>query len=128
VHNPILEYASTTSISTVMTTPLHLKRKFLKKWFFSWNIITPQVLQRWSIKKEEREKLLKKERKRGRKRKTPRVSLNKGEVNILRGEKTLQLQKYPFWCDSIFSPSIILFQNPFQNYWESFISSFWTII
>jgi hypothetical protein len=39
---------------------------------------------------------LKKERKRGRKRKTPRVSLNKGEVNILRGEKTLQLQKYPF--------------------------------
>jgi hypothetical protein len=35
-------------------------------------------------------------RKRGRKRKTPRVSLSKVEVNILRGEKTLQLQKYPF--------------------------------
>jgi hypothetical protein len=36
----------------------------------------------------------------------------KGEVNISRGEKTLQLQK-SFLCDSIFSPSIIPFKKPF---------------
>jgi hypothetical protein len=33
----------------------------------------------------------KKKKKRGRKRKAPRVSSNKGEVNILRGEKIVQL-------------------------------------
>jgi hypothetical protein len=32
-------------------------------------------------------------KKQGRERKAPRVSSNKGEVNILRGEKTLRLQK-----------------------------------
>jgi hypothetical protein len=35
----------------------------------------------------------KRKRERKRKRKASRVSSNKGEVNILRGEKTLQLQK-----------------------------------
>jgi hypothetical protein len=46
----------------------------------------PQVLKRQSIEKREKKK--KKEKgKRGRKRKAPRVSSNKGEVNILRGEK-----------------------------------------
>jgi hypothetical protein len=38
----------------------------------------------------------KKERKRGRKRKAPRVSSNKGEVNILRGKKHFNFKKYPF--------------------------------
>jgi hypothetical protein len=39
--------------------------------------------------RKKRENLLKKEKrkKRGRKRKAPKVSSNKGEVNILRGEK-----------------------------------------
>jgi hypothetical protein len=59
----------------------------------------PQVLKRRSIEKK-REKVLKKEKKRKRerkrKRKASRVSSNKGEVNILRGEKTLQLQKIFF--------------------------------
>jgi hypothetical protein len=56
------------------------------KWFFFSNIIKSP--KRWSIEKK-RENILKKEKKkkrRGRKRKAPRVSSNKGEVNILRGE------------------------------------------
>jgi hypothetical protein len=74
----------------------HLKRKFLKKWIFSSNVIkTPQVLKRWSIKNEEREKLLKK-RKKGKKKKTPRVSSNKGKVNILRGEKHFNIKNILF--------------------------------
>jgi hypothetical protein len=47
-----------------MTMPFHLKRKFLKKWFFSSNIIkSPHVLKRWSIKKEERERKIIEKRK-----------------------------------------------------------------
>jgi hypothetical protein len=66
----------------------------LKKCFFSSNIIkTPK---RWSIeKKEKTRKCIEKRRKRkkrGRKRKAPRVSSNKGEVNILRGEKHFNLK------------------------------------
>jgi hypothetical protein len=56
----------------------------LKKLVFSSNIIkTPK---RQCIEKK-RENALKKEKKRGRKRKAPRVSSNNREVNILRGEK-----------------------------------------
>jgi hypothetical protein len=48
---------------------------------FSSDVIkTPQLLKRWSIKKEERKNIEKKERKkRGRKRKAPIVSSNKGK-------------------------------------------------
>jgi hypothetical protein len=85
-HDPISDYASTASISTGMTMSFHLKRKFLKKWYFSSSIIkTPQVLKRQSIKKREKN-YWKKERKKRKKKKAPRVSSNKGEVNILRGE------------------------------------------
>jgi hypothetical protein len=38
----------------------------------------------------------------------------KREVNILRGEKHFNF-KNPFCCDSIFSPSIILFQKSFPK-------------
>jgi hypothetical protein len=55
-----------------------------------------------------------KERERERKRKAPKVSSNKGEVNILRGEIYFNF-KNPFQCDPIFSPSIIPFQKPFPN-------------
>jgi hypothetical protein len=54
-----------------------------------------------------------KEKERKRKRKAPRVSSKKGEVNILRGEKTLQLQKSFF--DVILSPFIIPLQKPFPK-------------
>jgi hypothetical protein len=84
---------------------------------FSSNIIkTPKSSRNGAERKKywKREKIKKKERKRkrGRKRKALRVPSNKGEVNILRGEKHFNL-KNPFWCDSIFSPSIIPFQKPF---------------
>jgi hypothetical protein len=46
---------------------------------FSSNIIKPSSPQKTEQKKR-------KEEKRGRQRKAPRVSSNKGEVNILRGE------------------------------------------
>jgi hypothetical protein len=98
--------------------PFHLKRKFLKKWFFSLNIIrTPQVLKRRSIKKEEREKLLKKEREKiGRKRKAPRVYSNKGEVNILRGEKHFNFKNILFDMIPFSPPPSYHFKNPFQNH------------
>jgi hypothetical protein len=53
-------------------------------------------------------------RKRERERKAPKVSSNKGVVNILRGEICFNF-KNPFQCDPIFSPSIILFQKPFPK-------------
>jgi hypothetical protein len=49
-----------------------------------------------SIEKREKER----KRKKGRKRKAPRVSSNKGEVNILRGEKHFNF-KNPFLCDFV---------------------------
>jgi hypothetical protein len=56
-----------------MTMPFHLKRKFLKKWFFSSNIIkTPEVLKRQGIKKKREKTYWKKEERK--KRKAPRVS------------------------------------------------------
>jgi hypothetical protein len=70
---------------------------------------TPKSSRDGAQKKEEREKLLKKEEE---KEKLQGVSSNKGEVNILRGEKYFNF-KDPFWCDSIFSPSIIPFEKPF---------------
>jgi hypothetical protein len=56
----------------------------------------------------------KRERKRKRKEKAPKVSSNKGEVNIWRGERRFNF-KNPFRCDPIFSPSIIPFQKPFPK-------------
>jgi hypothetical protein len=47
------------------------------------------------------------------KKNTPRVSLNKREVNILRGERYFNF-KNPFRCDPI-PPSIISFQKPFPK-------------
>jgi hypothetical protein len=55
-----------------------------------------------------------KKRETKRKRKAPRVSSNKGKVNILRGERQFNF-KNPFRCDPIFSPSIIPFQKLFPK-------------
>jgi hypothetical protein len=52
----------------------------------------------------------KRERERGRERKAPGVSSNKGGVNILRGERHFNF-KNPFRCDLIFSPSSIPLQK-----------------
>jgi hypothetical protein len=92
MHNSTPEYASNTTISTIMTMPFHVK-PFEKKVFEEVIFLlkyhqTPQVLKRRSI--EKREKSI--EEKRGWKRKAPRVSSNKGEVNILRGEKHINFK------------------------------------
>jgi hypothetical protein len=73
------------------------EKKFLKKWFspqISSNPLSPQEME---LKK---------------KGKAPKVSSNKGEVNILRGERHFNF-KNPFRCDLIVSPSMIPFQKPF---------------
>jgi hypothetical protein len=73
---------------------------------FSSNIIkTPKFSRDGAEKKWEKEK---------EKIKAPKVSSNKGEVNNLRGERHFNF-KNPFWCDLIFSPSIIPFQKPFPK-------------
>jgi hypothetical protein len=58
----------------------------------------------------------KKERKRGRKRKAPRVSSNKGEVNILRGKNTSTSKNILFDVIPVFPPPSYRFKNPFQNH------------
>jgi hypothetical protein len=58
-------------------------------------------------------------RKKKRKRKAPKVSSNKGEVNILRGEIRFNF-KNPLQCDPIFSPSIIPFQKTFPKSLRNF--------
>jgi hypothetical protein len=82
----------------------HLKRSF---WRSDFLLKYHQNPSGDGAKKKKREK-------RGIERKAPRVSSNKGEVNILRGKKYFNI-KNPFRCDSIFSPSIIPFQKHFPK-------------
>jgi hypothetical protein len=68
MHNSIPEYVSTTSISTAMNTPFHVK-PFEKKVFEEVVFLlkyyqNPQVLKRWSVEKREREKNIEKREKR----------------------------------------------------------------
>jgi hypothetical protein len=74
VHNSIPDYASTASILKPF------EKMFLKKWFPPQISSKPPSPQEIGEKKKE-----KREKKRGRERKAPRVSSNKGEINILRG-------------------------------------------
>jgi hypothetical protein len=131
-NNP--EYASTASISTVMTMPLHVKpfeKKIFKEVIFLLKYQqNPQVLKRRSIEKKREKSIQKKKKKekRGRKRKAPRVSSNKGKVNILRGEKNTSTSKFLFDVTPFSPPPSQHFRNPFQNHWKSFLNSFWTIL
>jgi hypothetical protein len=84
----------------------HLKRSFWKSDFLLKYHQNPQVLKR--------------QRK---KRKAPKVSSNKGKINILRGEGHFNF-KNPFWYDPIFSPSIIPFQKPFPKSLRKFSELF----
>jgi hypothetical protein len=79
---------------------------------FSSNIIKTPKSPIDGVGKKERER--KRKRKRMRKRKAPKVSSNKGKVNILRGERHFNF-KNPFRCDPIFFPYIIPFQKPFPK-------------
>jgi hypothetical protein len=64
----------------------HLKRGFCRSGFLLKYHQNPQVRKRWSIEKK---------KKRG-KRKALRVSSNKGEVNILKGEKHFNFKNIIF--------------------------------
>jgi hypothetical protein len=76
---------------------------------FSSNIIeTPKSSRGGAEKKRERKR-----------KKAPKVSSNKGKVNILRGERHFNF-KNPFQCDPIFSPSIIPFQKLFPKSFRKF--------
>jgi hypothetical protein len=116
-----------------MTMPFHVK-PFEKKVFeeviflFKYHQ-NPQVLKRQSIEKREKKywKKGKQERKKEKgNRKAPRVSSNKGEVNILRGKKT-STSKILFDMIPFAPPPSYHFKNLFQNHWECFLNSFWTI-
>jgi hypothetical protein len=60
--------------------------------------------------------LKKRKKKRGRKRKVPRVSSKKGEVNILRGEKHFNFKNILFDVIPFSPPPSYHFKNPFQNH------------
>jgi hypothetical protein len=79
------------------------------------NSPSPQATEH---KKKKREKLLKKEerKKRGRKRKAPRVSSNKREVNILRGEKHFNFKNILFHVIPFSPHPSYHLKNPFQNH------------
>jgi hypothetical protein len=111
MHNSILEYASTASISIVMTMPFHVmpfEKRFLKKWF------CPQISSKPPSPQETEHRKKEEKEEKGKEKKLQEYPQIKGEVNILRGEKHFMF-KEPFWCDSIFSSSIIPFQKPFPK-------------
>jgi hypothetical protein len=93
-------------------------KKVLKKWF------SPQISSK-PLSPQEME--LKKERERKRKRKAPKVSSNKGEVTFWE-EKDASTLKILFDVIPFYPPPSYHFKNPFQNHWENFLNTFWTIL
>jgi hypothetical protein len=80
------------------------EKRFLKKWFspqISSPPPCPQEMEHW------------KKRKSGRKRKAPRVSSNKAEVNILRREKHFNFKNTLFDVIPFSPPPPYHFKNPF---------------
>jgi hypothetical protein len=79
MHNSILDYAFTASISTVITMPFHVK-PFEKKVFEEVIFLlkyhkTPQVVKRRSIEKRERKSIKERKRKKRKKKKSSRSLL-----------------------------------------------------
>jgi hypothetical protein len=100
-----------------------IEKKFWKKWFPPQISSKPLSPQETELKKKRERKRKEKENKR----KASKVSPNKGEVNILRGERHFNF-KIPFQCDPISPPPSYHFENPFQNHWENFLNSSRTIL
>jgi hypothetical protein len=107
VHNSSPTYVSTAGILK------SIQKKFLKNWFSPQISSKPLSPQETELKRK--------------KRKAPNVSSNKEEVNIFIGERHFNFQN-PFWCDLIFSPSIIPFQKSFPKSLRKFSWLFWTIL
>jgi hypothetical protein len=98
VHNSILKYASTASISIVMTMPLHVK-PFEKKVFEEVIFLLkdhrpPPALKRWSIEKRERKNIekRKKENEKEEEKEKLQESLQIKGKSIFRGEKHFNLK------------------------------------
>jgi hypothetical protein len=89
MHNSILEYASTTNISQLWPYYFIWKGIFEDVIFLLKYHQNPQGMEHRKKRKKEGKCI---EKIRGRKRKPPWVSPNKGEVNILRGEKHLNFK------------------------------------
>jgi hypothetical protein len=100
-----------------MTLPIHVmpfEKRFLMKWFSPQISPKPPSPQETKHKKEREKNYLNKKKENKRKKKKSSKSLFKQrESQYSERRKTLQLQKYLFWCDSIFTPSIIPFQKHF---------------
>jgi hypothetical protein len=112
MHNSTLEYASTASILKPF------EKKFLKKWFSPQISSKPPSPQETKLKKEEKER---------KKEKLQKSLQLKGKLKFWE-EKDTSTSKILFDVIS-FSPSPSYhFKNPFQNHWENFLDSFWTIL
>jgi hypothetical protein len=94
--------------------PFHVmqfEKRFLNKWF------SPQISSKPPSpqEKEHRKREKKKKKEKGKREKMLQESPQiKVEANILRAEKHFNF-KSPFWCNYIFSPSIMPFQKPFSK-------------
>jgi hypothetical protein len=119
VHNSTLEYVSTANIST--TPHLHNHGLAMLACITPLRIIRPPLIYQIYLKRSfwisdfllkyhQNPKSLRDGAKNGRERKVPRVSSNKGKINILRWDRHFNF-KTPFQCDPIFSLSIIPFQK-----------------
>jgi hypothetical protein len=91
-------------------------------------VISPQISSKPLHPQETELKKRLRERKRKRKRKAPKVSSNKGGVNILRGERHFSFKKILLDVISFSPPPSYHFKNPFQNHWENFLNFFSTIL
>jgi hypothetical protein len=77
-----------------MTIPFYLKRNFEEVIFLLKYHQTPQEMEHRKRKKERENVLNKENKKKEEEKKAPRVSSNKGEVNILRREKHFNIKIY----------------------------------
>jgi hypothetical protein len=78
-------------------------------------IFSSNIIKSPKFSRDRAYKIIKK-RKRGRKRKSPRVSSNKVEVKILRGEKHFNFKNILFDVIAFSPPPSYHFKNPFQNH------------
>jgi hypothetical protein len=127
MHNSIPKYASTATISTVITIPFHVKsieKKFLKKWFsppISSKPLSPQETEQ----RENRRKGKKKGK--TRKKKFQESVQIKGKSKFWE-EKNISTSKTLFDVIPFSPPPSYHFKNLFQNHWESFLNSFLAIL
>jgi hypothetical protein len=111
MHNSTPEYASTASVLK------SFEKKFLKKWFSPQMSLKPLGPKETELEKGEKEK---------EKEKLQKSLQIKGKLAFWE-EKDVSTSKIIF--DAIPSPPPSYhFKNPFQNNWEKFLDSFWTIL